>query len=173
MTAQRRHTHTRSVRRRGRTRITTALLALLAAGAHADVVVVSAWVAEPPPVDVPVAAYVTLRNDGELPVRVARITSPDFSRVEAHETQVVDEVVRMRPVERFEIAPGMTLEMAPGGRHLMLFDGTTRLASGDEVSLTLEFESGRSLDVVADVRGVREAEGAHDHHHHHHHDHQH
>lgn len=138
----------------------------------ADVVAPSAWVAEPPPVDVPVAGYVTLRNEGRADVVITAISSPQFERVEAHETVVVDGVAKMRSAGTPVMPAGSTLQMRPGGRHLMLFGPGQPLQAGEIVTLRFEFDSAPPLEVRAAVRAAGEARGAgHDAHTHGTHDH--
>lgn len=58
----------------------------------------------------------------------------------------------MRPLARFRLPPGGTLEMKPGGYHVMLLGLTRDLHPGDTVAVTLTFEKAGPLTVQAPVR---------------------
>ncbi|MCX7978304.1 MAG: copper chaperone PCu(A)C [Bdellovibrionaceae bacterium] len=42
----------------------------------------------------------------------------------------------MKRVESFKIKPSETLELVPGGRHLMLFDPQRQFSEGEDVKLS-------------------------------------
>ncbi len=93
------------------------------------------------------AAYLSITNDGDETVTFLSATS-DAATVELHET-VQDDAGVMSMEERpegFEIAPGETLVLEPGGKHLMLID----LIPPDSgvLDLVLTFDAG-TLDVAA------------------------
>jgi hypothetical protein len=69
-----------------------------------------------------------------------------------HETQLVGGVSTMRPHEPLVIAPGASVELAPGGLHVMLHDLAHPLAVGEQVPLELLLEGGGRLEVSARVR---------------------
>ena len=66
-----------------------------------------------------------------------------------HETETTDGVTRMRPLERLVVAPGQTVTLAPGGKHLMLhgFDPAV-----DQTTLKATLSDGSSLPVTFEVR---------------------
>ena len=55
----------------------------------------------------------------------------------------------MRPLERLPVRDGETIDLPPGGRHLMLFDLTRDLAAGGRIDLILNFERGAPATVAA------------------------
>jgi copper(I)-binding protein len=61
--------------------------------------------------------------------------------VEIHETIIENDVMRMRPVDALEIPAGESVEMAPGGLHLMLLDLADELVMGEAISVILSFEA--------------------------------
>ena len=64
----------------------------------------------------------------------------------------------MQPVARLEIPAGGTVELKPGGYHIMLMGLARPLKEGDEIELTLSFAKAGDVKVKAKVGGV--AEGA-------------
>jgi copper(I)-binding protein len=73
----------------------------------------------------------------------------------------------------FPIAAGETLELAPGGNHIMFMDFDGPLAAGDTVDITLVFSDGSRVEYDAAVRDFAGAneEYSHDEHDHGEHDH--
>ena len=66
------------------------------------------------------AGYFEIHNNTGETITVTRADSPQFEAVELHETTTVDGVARMRPIDALVIAPGTTLKLERGGKHLML-----------------------------------------------------
>lgn len=95
--------------------------------------------------------YMTIANAGSEPDRLLEVRA-DFPRVELHATEERDGVARMRPVEALEIPPGETVELRPGGLHVMFMglDGDP-LEAGEEIPATLVFERAGEVDVVFHV----------------------
>jgi periplasmic copper chaperone A len=61
-------------------------------------------------------------------------------------------MMSMREVPSIALPAGNTVELAPGGLHLMLIDLVEDLSPGDTFELTLEFEQADSVTVTAEVR---------------------
>jgi periplasmic copper chaperone A len=111
----------------------------------------NAWVRKPPGVDT-AAVYFVLKNNSTKPVTVLGATSNLAEHVMIHETSTVDGQSRMRMRDKFTIAPGKTLALAPEGMHVMLSGFRYAVAVGDTVPLTLKLEGGGALKVTAVVR---------------------
>jgi hypothetical protein len=82
--------------------------------------------------------------------------SPVADSVEIHETTMEGKVMRMRALSKLELPPGKTVEMKPGGYHIMLLSLKRPLKEGEVVPLQLKVEmadkSVRTLEVRAEVR---------------------
>jgi len=112
-----------------------------------------AWVRAAPGVDV-AAAYLTLHNNGTLPVVVSGVSSPAAGAAKIHETTLANGQSTMRAHEPLRIAAGETVRFAPEGLHIMLHMLKRPLVAGDEVPLVLLLEGGGSLTVMARVRAL-------------------
>lgn len=110
------------------------------------------WVRLPPGAMPMAAGYATLRNDCRTAVVVVGAGSKAFGDVSLHETTLVDGVSRMRAVERLPIAAGATVELTPGGLHLMLMQPEVPLSDGKVLPLRLSLEDGRKVDGQLTVR---------------------
>ena len=85
--------------------------------------------------------------------------SDAFGTVELHTMAMVDDRMRMRKVDSFEIADGGTLELKRGGDHFMMFDVGEDVVGGESVDFTLTFDADgqeQTLVIEADVRVVGE-----------------
>lgn len=85
--------------------------------------------------------------------------SDAFGTVELHTMAMVDDRMRMRKVDSFEIADGGTLELKRGGDHFMMFDIGDDVVGGETVDITLTFDADgqeQTLVIEADVRVVGE-----------------
>jgi copper(I)-binding protein len=82
--------------------------------------------------------------------------SPAAVGVEIHETRMEGNVMRMRALSRLELPPGKTVELKPGGYHIMLLSLPRPLKKGEVVPIRLKVEmadkSVRTLEVGAEVR---------------------
>jgi copper(I)-binding protein len=65
------------------------------------------------------------------------------------------DVMRMKPVDGgLEIKPGASVELKPGGTHLMFMDLKEPLKEGQSVKGTLQFEKAGTVNVEFAVRGM-------------------
>ncbi|MCZ7535774.1 MAG: copper chaperone PCu(A)C [Acidimicrobiia bacterium] len=63
-----------------------------------------------------------------------------------------DGTMRMQEVDQIDLPAGESVELRPGGYHLMLLDLVSPLEEGATVAITLEFENATSVTVNAEVR---------------------
>jgi copper(I)-binding protein len=61
-------------------------------------------------------------------------------------------MMTMKPVTSIEIPAGETVELKPGGYHIMLLDVKKVLAVGDTIEVTLTFEKAGEVQATAEVR---------------------
>lgn len=106
--------------------------------------------------------FFTVTNAGDTADRLIRVEA-DFPRVEIHETVVADGIARMQEIRTLEIPPGGTVELAPGGLHVMFMGLNAPLTAGDVLEATLVFERAGPVEVAFDVekRGGQGEHGAH------------
>lgn len=111
--------------------------------------------------------YLTIINRGTAAERLVGAASPRAGRVEIHEMDMEGDVMKMRPVEGgVEIGPGETVELAPGGLHLMVLDVRGPFAEGEQVPVTLEFENAGKAEISVEVRAAAPAASGGGHHRH-------
>jgi periplasmic copper chaperone A len=105
-----------------------------------DLVITQAWSRATPGGAKIAGAYLTIENRGSTPDRLVGGSGNVAARVEVHEMAMKNGV--------------MTIKLAPGGYHLMLFDLKSSLKQGDKVPLTLEFEKAGNVTLSLEVQGV-------------------
>src|SRR5262245_1494492 len=112
-------------------------------------------------------AYMTLRNKGSAPDRLLGGSSAVAGRFEVHSMVMEQGVAKMRPVEGgLEIKPGETVELKPGGFHVMLTGLKQPLQKGAKVKGTLEFEKAGKVEIeyaVEALGATAPAAGGHQH----------
>lgn len=113
------------------------------------------WSRATPP-GAPVAGgYLKLTNTGSEPDTLVAATLEAAGRVEIHEMAVVDGVMKMRPLaDGIALAPGATVELKPGGYHIMFMNLKRGLVKGDKVKGTLEFRKAGKVEVEYAVEAL-------------------
>lgn len=96
------------------------------------------WIREAPPTAQVLAGYGRIHNASAKLVAIAGAHSADFDRVEIHEMTMANGVMKMRALEKVEIAAGGDLVLESGATHLMLIGPHRRLKTGDTVEIVFE-----------------------------------
>jgi copper(I)-binding protein len=130
------------------------VLLVAAAAAQGQVEARAAWVRGTVQGQTTAGAYMELTSDRRASLLGAE--SPAAGRAEIHEMKMDGNVMRMRPVSRLDLPPGKTVELKPGGHHMMLVDLKRPLKKGDLVPIRLKVELSdktiRTIQVMAEVR---------------------
>jgi periplasmic copper chaperone A len=98
------------------------------------------------------AAYMTLRNAGQQADRLIEVRSNIAEVVETHLTETIDGVASMSRVDGIDVPASGSVDLEPGGLHIMFINLNQDLNAGDTVRLTLVFEKSGEMDVSAPVR---------------------
>jgi copper(I)-binding protein len=137
-----------------------AVLAALAGGcsepAGPSVVISDVRVFAPVPGASAGVAYLTIRNRGDAPITIEGVRSPQFERVEMHETTITDGVSTMRSLDAVNVAAGATVEFRPGGKHLMLIGSGPAAVPGASIDIELAYGDGLMV-VTATMQDRRSA----------------
>ena len=118
-----------------------------------NLVVTAPW-ARATPKGAPVAGgYLSVTNNGSEPDRLVGGSFAAAGRFEVHEMKMEGGVMKMRPLANgIEIKPGETVELKPGGYHLMFMGLKQQLKAGETVKGTLEFAKAGKVEVSYPVR---------------------
>ncbi len=106
------------------------------------------------------AVYFVMTNSGDANDTLIEVTkiqvesAGDLSdMVELHQSSMNDGVMKMEKLDAgIPVPAGQTVELKPGGLHVMMMNIKRDLTPGDEITLDLRFASGTEQTVVAEVR---------------------
>ncbi len=105
----------------------------------------------------PGVAYFTVSQANGAPRSIAAVDVAMAGHAEIHETMKSGDASTMQPLASVPLAAGTSVEFAPGGKHVMLYDLAPQLRTADEVELTVIFDGGDKATVKAKVRTVSQA----------------
>lgn len=140
-------------------------LALLATTSHAQpaVEVQGAWVRASVPGQAGTGAFMQLTAPEGA--RLVGVSSPVAGVAEVHEMRLEGDVMRMRAVPGLDLPAGKTVELKPGGYHVMLLDLKSALPKDSSVPLTLSFSDAKGqrsqLELKVPVKAAAPAGAAH------------
>ncbi len=98
--------------------------------------------------------YMTLTNHGATADKLVSITTLVASMAMLHESKEDGGVATMLDMAGLDIPAGSSIEMKPGGIHIMLMGLKAPLKKGDTLKLVLSFEHAGNVDVEAKIGGV-------------------
>jgi copper(I)-binding protein len=110
--------------------------------------------------------YMTITNTGKEPDRLIGGSAVPAGIFEVHEMKMEGNVMRMRALSNgLEIKPGQTVELKPGGLHVMFIDLKSPLKEGDSIKGTLVFKKAGTIEVEykVEARGASGGHGGHSH----------
>ncbi len=123
-------------------RLLLILALLFPASALAELELSDAWIKDLPPT-IPVrAGYMTIHNPGPVTLSIVSVRSEAFGNVEVHRSFMQDGMMRMEAVERLEIEVDASVQLAPGGLHLMMMMPKQPTSPGDEIIIYLKLDDG-------------------------------
>jgi periplasmic copper chaperone A len=120
------------------------------AGATDNISVSDAYVRAVPPGQPNTAAFMQLQNKGADSHALVAAKTTQANVVELHTHVMEDNMMKMRPIEKIEVAGGASVSLEPGGLHIMLIDLNAPL--GEEVALTLVFDDDSEIELTLPVR---------------------
>jgi copper(I)-binding protein len=99
--------------------------------------------------------FLKITNTGTTPDRLVSATAEVSGVVEIHEMKMVDGVMKMRALgDGLVLAPGQTVELKPGGYHLMFMDLKAPVVQDKPVKARLVFEKAGAVEVAFTVAPV-------------------
>ena len=132
----------------------TASALLMSSVAHAQIVVGDPWVRATVVQQTGTGAFMTLTS--ETDTRLVAAESNVAEHVEVHEMAMEDNVMKMRQISALPLPAGKTVELKPGGYHIMFINLHQQVKDGEQVPITLVFEGEdgqrSTLEVLAPVK---------------------
>jgi copper(I)-binding protein len=106
-------------------------------------------------------AFMTIKNFGPDTDRLISASSPAAGLVEIHEMAMDGGMLKMRAVKGIDLQPGATVELKPGGYHVMLQDLKRPLKQGEQIPVKLTFEMAGVVEVMVHVEAMGAAAHTH------------
>lgn len=113
-----------------------------------DVTIIHPWVRVMPAAAKVGAGYLTIVNESDKDEHLMSATSPNAELVEIHEMSMENGIMKMRPLANGIVIPaGETIELAPGGFHIMFKKVVTPFTPDAIVPVTLNFMNAGTVQV--------------------------
>lgn len=139
-----------------RSTIVSALLLAACSGATGEATTVTvddAWARNNPMSAEMGAAYMLVTSSSDDAIVGVSVDPSVAAMAELHETTIAaDGTASMGMVMRIPLPADETVELRPGGYHVMLMGLAAPLAAGDSITVSLKLESGNTLEVPVPVR---------------------
>ena len=119
------------------------------------IVVEQPWLRATPKGAAVAGGYMKITNTGKTPETLIGGTLDGTRRFEVHEMTMQGDVMQMRLLpDGLTIKPGETVELKPGGFHIMGLGLDGAFVQGQKVKGTLRFQNAGSLDVEYAVQSI-------------------
>jgi copper(I)-binding protein len=136
--------------------IAALLLATASSASLAQVKVTDPWVRATVPQQKATGAFMSIT--APKGARLVEARSPVAGVVEIHEMKMENDVMKMRAIAGLDLPAGKTVDLKPGGYHVMLMELRQQVKEGDSVPITLVVESAdkkrQNVEVKAAVRAL-------------------
>ncbi len=129
--------------------VAASLLCLASTTAFAQVKVEQAWARPTVPGQQGGGGFLSITSTSAD--RLVSGSTPLAERFELHTMAMKGDVMEMRQVDAIELPAGKTVELKPGGLHVMFIGLKQALALGSKVPVTLKFEKAGEVKVEFDV----------------------
>jgi copper(I)-binding protein len=84
--------------------------------------------------------------------KLVAVSSPVAGVTEVHEMKMEGDIMKMRAVPALDLPAGKTVELKPGGYHVMMMDLKTALKKDSTVPLTLVFKDARGVESKVELK---------------------
>ncbi len=106
--------------------------------------------------------YLTITG-GAVADKLVAASAPVSKTVELHMMEMDGNIMRMRAIPAIAVPAGGTVQLKPGGMHLMFIGLNKTLKAGDSFPLTLNFEKAGDVKVDVKVTTMRADTAEHKH----------
>lgn len=131
------------------------LLFIASAYAHAGDLLIHHPYARATPPNAPASAvFVTLENQTDSLVSIVSASTPSAGKVELHTHIMEGDVMKMRQIDKIDIAAQSKTELKPGGLHIMLFELQHDFTEGNMIEVTITFDNGETQTFSAKIKQV-------------------
>ncbi|CUU88747.1 copper chaperone PCu(A)C [Campylobacter hyointestinalis] len=125
--------------------LSAALVAVFAFGADIDVN--GAFAKATPPNAQNSAAFMTITNNTDQNISLVSASNSVSKFTELHTHVSENGMKKMIQIPQIDIPAKSSVELKPGGLHIMMIGLSKAVNPGDKVDLTLNFSNGKSIDL--------------------------
>jgi len=101
------------------------------------------------------AGYVSITNNGTVAERLVGGGAEFAGKLEVHEMKMENQVMKMKQLaDGLKIPAGATVNLKPGGNHLMFMQLKTALKAGDHHKAVLVFEKSGRREFTFTVKSI-------------------
>ena len=118
----------------------------------ANLQITEAWIKNLPMVVPMRAGYMNITNKGSSKIAIESLASESFAKIEIHQSIEIDGMMSMQPIPGLAVLPGESIQLEPGGYHLMMMSPLQDLKLGDEIIVTLRFDDQTTQTIIMIVR---------------------
>ncbi len=129
-----------------------AVLGMLACDCAAQVQVENAWIQLAPPAATANAAYMEIVNPQLRPQTIVGVSADCCAGVMLHKTRREGDKVVMEHLNLLSIPAQSSVQLAPGGMHIMLTEAEEELTLERKVRITFSFGDGSTQEFELDVK---------------------
>jgi len=104
--------------------------------------------------------FMKIENKGGGTDQLISASSPAAGEVQLHEMAMEGNVMKMRQVKDIPVPAGGSVELKPGGLHLMFMNIKAPLSAGESVPVKLKFAKAGEVEVKMPVNAMGQAGGA-------------
>lgn len=116
-------------------------------------IIKSAWMLEVPPTQRNSAAYMVIENQASTEMVLTSASSEIAAAVELHTMETDSSgMMRMRKTDRITVPAKGSIELKPGGLHLMFIGLRREIKEGEEVTVTLFFSDSVKKTITLPVK---------------------
>jgi len=116
------------------------------------ITVTNAWVRAMPPSFKHTAAYLTINNGSSEKIRLIGVKTDAAVTGELHTMDLANGQMKMKQIDRIVVQKNDSIDLKPGGKHIMLIGLNRPLNEGDKVSLTLIFDKDVKKELLVEVK---------------------
>ena len=116
------------------------------------IVISSEWARPVLIVGRPGGAYLKIENNGSEDDKLISVQASISPRVELHENTMTDGVMKMGQVMAIDVAAGGSVELKPGGYHIMIFETDNTYGVGEKIDLKLNFEKAGTIEKTLEIK---------------------
>lgn len=98
------------------------------------------------------AGYISITNLGDQDQILQSFSSSAAQMVQLHETTMSNGMMSMDRIDELVVPAGGSIDMQPGGLHLMIMGVDKEAFAGDSIDMQISFASGEVIDINIPVK---------------------